>query len=368
MLTELHIKNFKSHADTLLPLKPITVLTGLNGSGKSSIIQSLLLLRQSFKRQRLKEALILNDSLCSIGTGKDAIYQASKDDFLQFGIKTDASSYCWKFSISENKDFLPLLQPEDDANSNLNTLQLFNNDFQYLSAGRLPEFKYERNDLAVENERQISLKNGNGELVAQYLVFWRNENINLALKNNNSGFNDLLNQVTAWEREISPNVNIIPRKMGEAFTIHYSFDREGSLGTTDEFKTENTAFGLTYALPVITAILSAKEGSLLLIENPEAHLHPRGQSKLAELISLAAQIGVQVVVETHSDHIFNGIRKAVAFNKVEKEKVAIHFFELCNNASVSTEIKLSDKGRILNYKKGLFDQFDDDLDALLGLQ
>jgi predicted ATPase len=114
--------------------------------------------------------------------------------------------------------------------------------------------------------------------------------------------------------------------------------------------------------------LSAKPDSLLLIENPEAHLHPRGQSKLAELMALAAQAGIQLIIETHSDHIFNGIRKAIALNKIQKEKAAIHFFELDdNNASVVTEIKLSDKGRVLNFKKGLFDQFDDDLDVLLGL-
>jgi len=369
MITELHIKNFKSHADTLLRLKPLTVLTGLNGSGKSSVIQSLLLLRQSFKKQRLNEALILNDTLCSIGIGKDVIYQASKDDFLQFEIKADNHFYSWKFAVSENKDFLPLLQNIVDSGDEINSLQLFTNDFQYLSAGRLPEFKYERNDLAVESERQISLRNGYGELVAQYLHFWRKEKINPVLKNSNSEYIDLLNQVITWEREICPNVNIIPQKIGESYTIHYSFDRIGNIGTTDEYKTENAAFGLTYALPVITVLLSAKKDMLLLIENPEAHLHPKGQSRLAELIALAANSGIQVVIETHSDHIFNGIRKAVAFNKIEKEKTALLFFELDeNNSSCTTEIQLSDKGRILNFKKGLFDQFDDDLDALLGLQ
>ena len=115
-------------------------------------------------------------------------------------------------------------------------------------------------------------------------------------------------------------------------------------------------------------MLSAKPGSLLLIENPEAHLHPRGQSKLAELIALTAQSGVQVIIETHSDHIFNGILKAVSSSKVEKENVKVHYFELDEtNTSINTEIQFSDKGRILNPQKGFFDQFDDDLDELLGL-
>jgi predicted ATPase len=369
MITELHIQNFKSHGNTLLPLKPLTILTGVNGSGKSSVLQSLLLLRQSYKKQRLNTALILNDSLCNIGIGKDAIYQSSEDDFLQFEIKTELAAYNWRFSTLENKDFLPALQEGINTHPDLSNVSLFNNNFQYLNAGRLPELKYGRGDLMVENERQISLKNGYGELVAQYLYHYGEKDVvKAALKNDNSKYDELIHQVTAWEREITPNVNVKPRKIGESFTIHYSFDRADIFGTTDDFKTENVAFGLTYALPVITAILSAKDDALLLIENPEAHLHPRGQSKLAELMALAAQNGIQMIVETHSDHIFNGIRKAIAAKKIDREKVKVHYLELDNtNTSVNTEIQFSDNGRILNHKKGLFDQFDDDLDELLGL-
>jgi predicted ATPase len=368
MITELHIQNFKSHGDTKLSLKPLTLFTGMNGSGKSSAIQSLLLLRQSYKKQQLNEALVLNDSLCNIGTGKDAIYQSAKEDFLRFALKIGLAPYEWSFSSNENKDFLPAIIEGISVRSGLSSFSLFDNNFHYLSAGRLPELKYGRNDLAVEYERQLSIRNGYGELVAQYLYhFGEKEKVAPALQNTNSKFEELIHQVTAWEREISPNVNVLPMKIGESFTIHYSFDRT-TLDPTDPFKTENVGFGLTYALPVITALLSAKPGALLIIENPEAHLHPRGQSKLAELIALAAQSGIQVFVETHSDHIFNGVRKAIATHKIEKEKVGIYFFELDDkNTSVATEIRLSDKGRVLDYKKGLFDQFDDDLDTLLGL-
>jgi predicted ATPase len=369
MITELHIQNFKSHGNTLLPLAPLTLLTGVNGSGKSSVIQSLLLLRQSYKKQRLDEALILNDTLCSIGTGKDAIFQSAEEDFLQFTLKLDKQEYAWKFSSSESKYFLPASEEKSHAFFNISHLSLYNNNFQYLSAGRLPELKYERDDLAVEKDRQISLKNGYGELVAHFLYHYgEKEKVNSQLQNTNSKFEDLIHQVTAWEREISPNVNVLPKKTEEgAFTVYYSFDRD-ILGPTDPFTTENVAFGLTCALPVVTALLSAKPGALLLIENPEAHLHPRGQSKLSELIALTAQSGVQIIIETHSDHIFNGIRKAIAARKIEKENVKIHYFELDErNVSKTTEIQISDKGRILKYKKGLFDQFDDDLDTLLGL-
>jgi predicted ATPase len=351
MIAALHIRNFKSHANTLLSLKPLTLLTGLNGSGKSSVLQSLLLLRQSYKQQRLEEALRLSGDLCEIGTGKDAIYQSAQNDFLQFTLKVDDKTYEWQFSSKENKDYLPLIQKNVSANASLKDLSLFNNNFQYISAGRLPELKYGRGDIEVENERQISLKSGQGELVAQFLNYWGKDSVKTLLRNTNSNFDDLLSQVTAWVREITPNVNVIPRKTGESYTIHYSFDRDKGLGSTDEFKTENVAFGLTYAIPVITAVLSAKDDALLLIENPEAHLHPRGQSKLAELMALAAQNGIQIIIETHSDHIFNGIRKAIASKKIDRENVSIHYFELDNtNTSTDTEILISDNGRVFTSK------------------
>jgi predicted ATPase len=350
MIRELHIQNFKSHGNTLLSLNPLTLLSGLNGSGKSSVIQSLLLLRQSHKKQRLNEALILNGSFCSLGTGKDVMNINPAGDFVQIAFNAGCDTYGWRFAPQESKDNLPVIQKYTPGKS-LENISLFNNDFQYLSAERLPELKYGRGDIEVENERQLSSKYGYGDLVAQFLYHWENEPIKPALRNSLSPFVELLPQVIAWEREISPHVNIIPKKMGDAYTIHYSFDRSGSLGATDEFKTENVAFGLTYALPVITAILSAKEDALLLIENPEAHLHPRGQSKLAELMALAAQNGVQLIIETHSDHIFNGIRKAIHSKKIDKENVQVYYFDLDEtNTSRPTEIQIADNGRILNHK------------------
>lgn len=68
----------------------------------------------------------------------------------------------------------------------------------------------------------------------------------------------------------------------------------------------NTGFGITYVLSVLVAVLFAPKGSLVLIENPEAHIHPAAQAALMKLISRAAEHGVQIILETHSDHVING--------------------------------------------------------------
>lgn len=82
----------------------------------------------------------------------------------------------------------------------------------------------------------------------------------------------------------------------------------------------------TYALPVIVSLLNFKKDKIVIIENPEAHIHPRGQAEMGRLIALAAAAGMQLFVETHSDHIVNGIRVAVKENLINAENVNISYF------------------------------------------
>lgn len=250
---------------------------------------------------------------------------------------------------------------------------MFTNDFQYLSSSRWANLnQYPIDTYAVETERQLSLEYGQGELVGHFLSYYgENRNFDIVsdlLLHPTTNSTKLLAQTIAWEQEISPRITIRPIQKDDKVSIEYGYRSEGDNSPLENLQSKNVGYGISYSLSIVVALLSAKPGALILIENPEAHLHPRGQSKLAELIALVAQSGVQVVVETHSDHLFNGILKAVAQDKIKREKVKVHFLELDNaNVSIHTEIDFSEKGRILNPKKGFFDQFDDDLDVLLGL-
>ena len=373
MITKLKISNFKSHHNTELNMGALTVLTGINSSGKSSVLQSLLLLRQSFKKDRLNKGLDLNRPLCDIGKGYDALSRSAKNDIIAFTMEAD-EKYEWNFDLAGKLDdtFIPSTK-EIPIPQNFQQLSLFTNNFQYISASRWAGCNsYPMDSYAVEIEKQLSFEYGQGELVAHFLHHYGNHrDFDIRLDNvlhPNCSSKKLLEQTIAWEGEISPRVTMTVEKRAENIIIEYGYAGTENGLPIKELKAKNVGFGLSCSLPVIVALLSASPNSLLIIENPEAHLHPRGQSKMAELIALAAQAGVQIIIETHSDHIFNGLRKAIATKKIDKDNVKIHFFELNkDNISENTEIQLSEKGRILNYKKGLFDQFDEDLDELLGL-
>lgn len=378
MITGLHITNFKSHRDTRLSLGNLTILAGPNGVGKTSALQTLLLLRQSYQKQRLQEGLDLNKPLCDIGSMKDAVYQYADDDklYLIFELDVDVSQHLfWQFMPRSFTDTF-IETAVHPASVDLSAFSLFNDRFQYLSAARLaPQKSYMKDDYAVERKRQISLENGRGELIAHFLDYYgQREMLQCnALKHPSLESGGLLDQTNAWEREICRDINVHVHKFGNGFEMTYSFNRQGVEFPTDEFGAENVGFGVTYALPIIVAILSAKKDSLLLFENPEAHLSPHGQSRLAELMALAAQSGVQIIAETHSDHIINGTLVAVKnFQEtgrgISHDKVKIYQFDRdeATHATLVTEVPVSENGRILHPPQGFFDQIEQDLEKLMG--
>src|SRR5690606_39213190 len=120
--------------------------------------------------------------------------------------------------------------------------------------------------------------------------------------------NRLLHNVEAWLNEISPGVKVIIEDIKGLDLVRLSFQYETENGYTNEYKPINVGFGITYALPVIVALLTANPEKIIIIENPESHIHPKGQAKIGELIALASSNNCQILIETHSDHILNGIR------------------------------------------------------------
>jgi predicted ATPase len=118
-------------------------------------------------------------------------------------------------------------------------------------------------------------------------------------------------------------------------------------------------FGVSTALPILVAGLVAERNGLLVIENPEIHLHPAGQSAIGEFLAKVAADGVQVLVETHSDHVINGMRRAVAESELPARDAVLHYFD-----DAVTEIAVDERGKLSTWPAGFFDQIDRDLGAI----
>jgi predicted ATPase len=371
MINEINLKNFKSHKNTLIISNKLTLLCGQNGVGKSSLIQSLLLLRQSYIKGKLEEHLSLNKPLCNIGKTKDVLYINNDNNEIEISILNNKDNFAWNFDAGEDYDFLNRKNKNLAQVGKYLDLSLFTNNFQYISASR--GANYDADDYEVLFGNQLSLNEGKAELTAQYLYeYGKSVIVNELLFHSSESDKYLLSQVTAWEREISKGVNVVPVKVGNEFDIKYTFDIP-NLGPTHEFSSKNVGFGLSYALPIIVAILSAKKGSLLIIENPEAHLHPSGIAKLTELICLATQAGIQMIIETHSDHVVNGI--LVQCKKFEDDgkgisnsNVSIYQFDRNEDehCTIATKIEIEEGGRIRISPKDFFDQIQNDLEQILG--
>ncbi len=381
MIAKLYIKNFKIFKQCELPCSNLNILTGLNGTGKSTVVQSLLLLRQSFKDKSIASLKLKleEDELCKIGTQKDALTQKVEDNIISLGFSiANQQSYIFDF-ITSNKDSTSDTIPNKNPNeyTDLDALTLFNNHFQYIGAERInPSYEHSYSKDMVEKRNQLSKIHGRCEYAVHYLGYKQKKDAKLTIKTlQHSTVNDdnLYSQVEAWLREISPfikvKVDIDDRK--QSVTLAYTYDIGDEV--MEEVKPENTGFGISYALPIVVALLSAQAGDLIIIENPEAHLHPKGQSKLAELMCLAAQAGVQIFCETHSDHIVNGTLVSVYEHSkdqtkgISHENVNILFFRKKESEAVSevVQIKPSASGRIKLPPKDFFDQFNIDLKRLI---
>ncbi len=359
------LHNFKAFIEQSIELRPLTLLTGLNGMGKSSALQSLLLLRQSHQQRVLAPSegtgLVLNGELVRLGTGRDVLFDSAEEDEIGFALKSDGEKARWRFAYDRQADVLRYM-PESDVPHLIYASNLFTDDFHYLEAERMgPRTFFEMADFSVRVHKQIGTK---GQFAVHFLEQFRGNKVMKKLHHPDGRSTDLGDQVSAWMGEITPGAVIRVEGFEEMDLVRlaFGFVRADTAGDVRYYRSTNVGFGLTYTLPVLVALISSSKGALVLLENPEAHLHPRGQSKMGELIARAAAAGVQIVVETHSDHILNGIRVAVKRGLTKSEEVALHYFQRPADDSESSGIdvvspQIDRDGRLDYWPEGFFDEY-----------
>jgi predicted ATPase len=367
MINQLTLKNFKSIKSHTFPLRNLNVVLGLNGMGKSTFVQSLLLLRQSNFLSR--GVLRLDGDHFSLGSGRDAFYQYGKDENLTFDITfTDGQSQLFEFKYNPEADYLQTV-PELQLSNEFFDQALFKNRFQYLSANRAdPVLIHPKSYSVVKDARSVGDR---GQFAVHFLSMYGSEDITFTnVRHENSVSDHLLDQVNSWLGEISPGVrlNIVEIPNSESLLLRMQYVQP-TLGFTNPYSPMNVGFGISFVLPVVVSLLSAKADQLILIENPESHIHPRGQAELGRLITLAAMNDIQVIVETHSDHVLNGIRVAVKEHNIPTDKVALFHFEKKveprEQFSKITNIEVDTQGELSVYPKNLLDEWSNQLVKLI---
>ena len=370
MLDYVGLQNFKAFDEIEIDLGALTLLSGLNGSGKSTVLQALGLLRQSFSANFLTDgSLALNGDLVELGTGRDVLYQQfeTPEIALRLGQNLDDGDeeYRWCAEAGSDADVLVCnVSPEP---SELQKLGLFVNGFQFLRADRItPAVIFPKSQHAVRQQRFLGAR---GEFTAHFLLEFGEQitTSEIVRSSNELKAVSLVAQVNAWMQEFSPGVRVeaasVP--MTDLVRLVFSYRGEGA-SYSDILRPTNVGFGLTHALPVVTACLAAQPGTLLIVENPEAQLHPRGQATIGRLLALTAANGVQVIIETHSDHVLNGIRLAVKDGKLPADQTKLHFFSRQPGKTSGYETPtLGPDGRLSYWPAGFFDQWERSLDRLL---
>ncbi len=356
MITEIGIENFKVFCERkTFRLSNLNIFAGVNGRGKSTVFQSLLMLSQSIIKNGTVDELSINGSYINLSQFEDVLCSYGTDNIIRFSFITNESE-CknlnlgykrngpWKGKICElkinGKDYFsknraliggkagdePVLQAyrKDDVN------KLFSN-FYYISASRLGPTLYEENKeenaynpLGNLGENRLSILDSHKKTILEGVEIW---------------FNKILGSSEIEIKDADSTLQLFMRN-------NDSMQRKA--------KSINMGFGYSYILSIIITILLAKKGSVIFIENPEAHLHPKAQANLMEMICEYAAKGIQFMIETHSEHIVNSARLfALQTDKpITNDNISIHFFDEHFNVY---EIKIEKNGLIKNWPSGFFD-------------
>lgn len=380
MLTSLHISSFKCFETLDLQLRPLTLLSGGNGGGKSSVIQALALLAQTLAEREWGHTLLLEGPDLALGSAADVLNQRSARRRLSLGASTMSERIVWTFKADDrralsvelaeviiNDDILvglaePMrwLLPVSRAESSTVVASL--RRLSWISAERTGP----RELLPLRDAHGHAQVGARGELAAG-LLYWRETREPDEVRPELCVPEvppRLFHQVRARMQEFFPgcDLRVSPVEGASAVSLRLRSDSRA-----DFQRPQNVGFGLTQLFPILVAILAAQKGDVLLIENPEVHLHPQAQQRIGSLLASVASSGVQIIVETHSDHVLNGVRLAAKSKAISPNDVAVHFFASAQTGGdfVPKSPKLDSDGRLDFWPEGFFDQFDLALAQLL---
>lgn len=373
MLTEIILDRFKCFNHLYMPLKPLTLIAGVNGAGKSSVIQALLMLVQSCRDKDYdwKNHVVINGELTDLDNARFLMYNSADADksTVDVTVENDDEQQI-SFAITPKQtDRVAPCVTEGNLDEAKEKWPLFADSFVYLYADReRPRGKYEAMTSRMDSRLGDISANNAAFLLAREI----NANKSIAiegLKRPNAKDASVLRNVSAWISYIMGEaVEVTAKETEKDKEARFEYTITNKDGEGQVLSPLNMPFGHSYILPIVLAVLTAPKDSLIMIENPESHLHPSAQTRMGEFLSRAANEGIQVIIETHSDHLMNGIRiacrnKIITPDKIEMDLIGRETAE--SKEHTRFHIKLNDDGTVVSWIPGFFDEWEEALKAFI---
>lgn len=403
MLTELRLENFKCFgAEIVVPTGNLNLLTGINAKGKSTALQALLVLHQSIDRAlagpRMLDRIELNGRYARLGAFREVqnsdrpksepihlgfefsspgktttthIYLQQSDDNARWaGIckleveKLEENKVIFEETLEAPVETFLTLDFRDHNTSREAKVALASGmqglgRVHYVSADRLGPQDF----FGWSNETDFLSVGVRGERTAEVLYQWGQDQriIEDQRAREESETSLLTDQASAWLSYIFDGGKVVvTAPHSTILTLEMNAD-----GSARYHRPVNVGFGYSYSLPIIVAGLIAQPGEILVVENPEAHLHPLAQSRLGEFLATVSRAGVQVFVESHSEHILNAFRLAVKERWIDPELLSVLYFRRHESEPILRVVVEAD-GCVPHWPDGFFDQRTHDFFLLFG--
>lgn len=350
MLNGYKIREYKSFEENNFDLGRLNLYSGANSAGKSSAIQALLNAADNLREEpQSHRAVARHTPVVTFNETRNFITNAKsyEIDFLEEGNEVN-------IVFTPGDDAFKSINVEQDKKPSERLYSMLHNALFYLPAmraGRLDNSTINPN--AEQNPLGL-----NGEFV---IDFYQNNRTQLLPESLWAGkeTKTLEGQVNLWLNKLT-GYRLIVDFEGTQYRVKFE-----TIGGKQLFP-YHVGTGISFITEVIIVCLALPEDSIVIIENPEIHLHPSAQADLIDFLAMVAKSGRQVIVESHSDHLFNGIRRLLHKNEISLEDVRVfHFIRGKDGLTKGERVVLSQQGGIQNYIPGMFEQFDKDLDDIL---
>lgn len=340
------IKNFKCFTDKNISLNDLTVLVGANGMGKSTVVQAILLLRHCIETMDSSTVELNGPYALALGSYESVLSKNAINGTISLSVYDNTDDVVASVEMSgSNEQFS--YQMERTYRCFAKATGIGDDCFYFLSAERTgPRINQRIKELTYPNAGTY------GEHAAQILAD-RYKKIDERRFHPKEQAPYLLAQVNAWLSEILPGNEV----SSEAnLKMQVAQVRLRNVLSDDYVEATNLGFGISYCLPIIINGLLAKKGCYMIVENPEAHLHPAAQTSMGKFLATIANCGVRVIVETHSDHILDGIQLYVALHKEFRESVIINNFGVGVDGKADvTPIYYNEKFEYTEWPRGFMD-------------